>query len=234
MKPHRSEAAFARLRLFAKGGREVAAVLHAINALHNSYNGFILFTRFVEFVANPKFGPKSAAPVSAEEIVVGGRPIARTQQVRGETETERIFSIIKDHGPEDFVRWVGDDALRLRAVELHSPGHWDFIGRLNPLEVIRQFLQDCHERRKDREYRESAEVERLALENAVRRIELLGKMLDVCKRSAAIKDEETALIFRKAVLDPLAELENAEYFERAELRLMVEKRKLASSVKHVR
>jgi hypothetical protein len=46
-----------------------------------------------------------------------------------------------------------------------SPGFWDFLGKLNPLEVVREFLNDRHRRRQDREYRESAEKRRLDLEN---------------------------------------------------------------------
>ena len=60
------------------------------------------------------------------------------------------------------------DRLRIHSVRLSSPGFWEFWGKLNPLEVIRQYLSDRHERRKDREYREEADKERLHLENQLR------------------------------------------------------------------
>jgi hypothetical protein len=50
-------------------------------------------------------------------------------------------------------------------VQLTSPGFWDFLGKLMPLETIRQYLNDRHERAKDREYRNEAEEKRLDLEN---------------------------------------------------------------------
>jgi hypothetical protein len=44
------------------------------------------------------------------------------------------------------------DRLVLSAAALSSPGFFEFLGSLNPLEVIRKYLVDRHERRKDREY----------------------------------------------------------------------------------
>ena len=55
--------------------------------------------------------------------------------------------------------------LVLDGVSLSSPGAWDFLGKLNPLDVIRQYLTDRHERRKDKEYREAHENRKLYLEN---------------------------------------------------------------------
>src|SRR5208283_3018379 len=43
------------------------------------------------------------------------------------------------------------------AVEINSPGFWEFLGSVSPLEIMRNYLNDRHERRKDREYLESAE-----------------------------------------------------------------------------
>src|SRR5208282_3632304 len=57
------------------------------------------------------------------------------------------------------------DRLRIHSVTLSSPGFWEFFGKLNPLEVIRQYLTYRHEQRKDREYREAAEKNKLNLEN---------------------------------------------------------------------
>src|SRR5947209_1111717 len=48
-----------------------------------------------------------------------------------------------------FALWVPkEDRLILKSVVLHSPGNWEFLGKLNPLETLRQYLQDRHERRK--------------------------------------------------------------------------------------
>jgi len=56
-------------------------------------------------------------------------------------------------------------ALVVTRIEVGSPGFWEVLGSLNPLEQLRKYLNDRHERRKDREYRESAEAQRLNLDN---------------------------------------------------------------------
>ena len=58
-----------------------------------------------------------------------------------------------------------EDRLRLSSVVIQSPGIWEFLGALNILEVIRNSLNDRHERKKDADYRNDFEKERLFLEN---------------------------------------------------------------------
>ena len=55
--------------------------------------------------------------------------------------------------------------LSLERVHIESPGFWEFLASLNPLLQLREFLNDRHRRRQDREYREEAEKERLELDN---------------------------------------------------------------------
>jgi hypothetical protein len=95
--------------------------------------------------------------------------------------------------------------LILRATQLRSPGFLDFLGKLNPLEVMRVFLNDVHERRKDREYREDAERERLQLENAIRRTELAEKQLGLLK-AMGITEAELAYLRNRFILQPLRQL----------------------------
>lgn len=64
------------------------------------------------------------------------------------------------------------DRLKLKGVELNSPGFWDFMGTLNPLEVLRQYLNDRHERKKD-EYRSPAEARKLELENELLELKVI-------------------------------------------------------------
>ena len=87
-----------------------------------------------------------------------------------------------------------EDRLRLVAVEFHSPGFWEFIGNCNPLNVLRQYLNDQHEREKDFDYRNYEEQRKLAIandsgetENAHRRLELIDKYIATC-RSANVPE----------------------------------------------
>lgn len=68
------------------------------------------------------------------------------------------------------------DRLIVSRVVLESPGFWEVFGSLNPLEVVRKYLNDRHERQKDRDYRSDAERERLAIENALNRLQVVDRL----------------------------------------------------------
>ncbi|UUY01579.1 hypothetical protein LRS13_12625 [Svornostia abyssi] len=108
----------------------------------------------------------------------------------------RLSRWSRRYGPPDFfLPWLSQPAaiggafnllgsvpaapLVISRVVLESPGFWEFVGTLNPLEVIRQYLNDRHERKKDNEYRSSAERERLALDNAMQSLEILDRYLAI-------------------------------------------------------
>ncbi len=45
------------------------------------------------------------------------------------------------------------DRLVFRGAQFESPGFWDIIGTLNPFETLRLYLNDRHERRRDKDFR---------------------------------------------------------------------------------
>lgn len=59
--------------------------------------------------------------------------------------------------------------LILNRVRVESPGFWEFLGSLNPLQQIREYLNDRHRRKQDKEFRNVAEKDRLELENELLR-----------------------------------------------------------------
>jgi hypothetical protein len=69
--------------------------------------------------------------------------------------------------------------LELTQVEIHSPGFFEFLGMLNPLNTIREYLNDRHERRKDKLYREPLEREKLTLENELLMRQIRKEELDI-------------------------------------------------------
>jgi hypothetical protein len=73
------------------------------------------------------------------------------------------------------------ERLRFQGASFSSPGWWDVFGKLNPLEVIRQYLNDRHEHRKDREYREAADRTRLDLENDLLRTKVIAEKLTIAR-----------------------------------------------------
>ena len=85
------------------------------------------------------------------------------------------------------------DKLVLRGVTLKSPGFWDFVGSANPLNFILEFINQRHEHRKDREYRNFAEEEKLRLENELAQIKIIQEKLSVLKDLGASKTELAVL-----------------------------------------
>jgi hypothetical protein len=58
-----------------------------------------------------------------------------------------------------------DRRLTVTRVQIESPGFWEVMGSLSPLQQLREYLNDRHRRRQDRDFREAAESERLRLDN---------------------------------------------------------------------
>lgn len=98
------------------------------------------------------------------------------------------------------------ERLILDRVQLTSPGFWEVLGNLNPLEVLRQYLNDRHERRKDREYRESAEQRRLELDNLSAENRVIAERVRLAKELGA-SDRDLARILNRLVYDPLTRLD---------------------------
>src|SRR5206468_3287516 len=73
-----------------------------------------------------------------------------------------LFLLSEPHELSDLSESIlPDDRLTIRKIQVASPGFWEFFGSLNPLQQIREYLNDRHKRRQDREYREKSEAEKL-------------------------------------------------------------------------
>jgi hypothetical protein len=108
--------------------------------------------------------------------------------------------------PSDFEMFVRpDDQLVLRAARLSSPGSWDFLAKLNPLEVIRHFLTDRHERRKDKKYRERMEEQRLSVENSLLQNKVIREKVEIARNMGAT-DADLIPLLNECIYQPLREL----------------------------
>lgn len=96
--------------------------------------------------------------------------------------------------------------LELKGVVLQSPGFWEFIGKLNPLEAIRLYLNDRHERKKDNSYRNESEKRKLTLENKLLEIKIVNEFVDAA-RNAGVPENEIQTLVRENAVVPLLELE---------------------------
>lgn len=97
--------------------------------------------------------------------------------------------------------------LQLVSVQLHSPGFWEFIGKLNPLETIRCYLIDRHERSKDIRFRNKYEEEKLRIENQMLKLQLIKEFTEICNNAGLSGAEIKQMIVDYAVV-PMLQLDS--------------------------
>ena len=157
----------------------VHEVVDLLNDFEHAYNNFYVF----ESLVNSTEKPESAYIYSR-----------RTPK----------FSLVAKSKVASFV--LPEDKLRLHRIEFNSPGFWEFMGALNPLEVMRKWVADHHERRKDRDYRESLEAERLYLENEKLKTEVVRDQVALLRENG-VPEEKIREALTQYIVEPLTRLE---------------------------
>jgi hypothetical protein len=105
-----------------------------------------------------------------------------------------------------------EDRLKIGKIQIASPGFWEFLGSLDPLQQIREYLNDRHRRRQDLAYREKSEAERLALENKLIEQQIIEKKnanlrayLEMMKE-AGFSDHDIRRVIFENISEPLLNL----------------------------
>lgn len=176
----------ARLRIEGDGDVEVEVLASFLSDLENAYSSILVFERTLDRFARGYFPDFWSVPYPSQRRLVRRGPRFPVQ------EDSRLFVPARDR-------------LRLSSVELASPGFWEFIGSLNPLEVMRKYLEDRHRRRQDKEYRESAEKRRLELENLELENTVLRERIQIA-RDMGFSDSDLAPFLRELIERPLRQL----------------------------
>ena len=200
----------AHLRIFGQGEVEVDMVVAYLADLVYAYNSVIVFESVVEGAQRAsKDYPFPLHPITLP-------PVWRHLGLRRVMGYSRDWTV----SPKELALLIPrSEELILAGVQLGSPGFWEFLGKLNPLEVIRQYLNDRHEQRKDREYRETAEKRRLRLENLQRENEVIAGRIRIARELGAT-DRDLAPFLNELINRPLEALDRHQdrgVIERAEL-----------------
>jgi hypothetical protein len=120
---------------------------------------------------------------------------------------------------------LAEDHLLISRIEISSPGFWEFLGALNPLEQFRKYLNDRHERKKDKEYRNKAEATKLRHENELLAVEVFSDRAQALKQVGFSDDDIRRILLPAAhALNNVAELQDDGLIETAELVLVEDKR----------
>ena len=153
------------LRLFASRGGSVAEITSFLQDLESSYNKLYLFYTAMDYF-DPDNPPFRRWSIFWYEF---GLP---------------VFPFSVSEMPSESI--LPEDRLIIRQIQVASSGFWEFVGSLNPLQQIREYLNDRHKRRQDREYREKSEAEKLTLENELIEKQILEKENSVLRERIAI------------------------------------------------
>jgi hypothetical protein len=185
--------ASAILRVHSAGGATVQEIQSFLGALEYSYNSAYVFEVIIDWLIRDErffreFGDFSLLGRRLYRLRTPNSPFL-LQEINGSPDHRRAIVPAGSH-------------LILKMVSIRSPGVWDFLGKLNPLEVLRLYLNDRHERRKDIRYREHAEAEKLRLENNLRQIEVFRQKLATL-RELGVTDEELAPLKNRLLHKPL-------------------------------
>lgn len=97
------------------------------------------------------------------------------------------------------------DRLFISKVNIQSPGFWEVLGSLNPLQQIREYIKDRHERKKDDQYRSRQEEEIGELEIEERRNRIINQRIETL-RGLGYNDAEIRQLVMAMVIEPLNRL----------------------------
>jgi hypothetical protein len=100
-----------------------------------------------------------------------------------------------------------NDRLVISKVNIQSPGFWEFLGGLNPLQQIREYLNDRHERKKDKNYRSRQEEELGDLSIEEKRNNILNQRIDMLKKAGYTEIEIRQLV-NAMIITPLNKLDS--------------------------
>lgn len=169
------------LTIQSERGGEVEEIYKYLTTLENAYNNLYAFDTFLLETKNTYTDSKN--------------PPTHRGRSRQSLSLNSVNFIISP-----------TDKLQLTSVVIQSPGFWEFLGSLNPLEVIRKYLTDRHEHRKDRQYREALEQEKLSLENEITRTKVVQDRVNLL-RGLGVPDDQILQMIVTYVYTPLEQLD---------------------------
>ena len=95
--------------------------------------------------------------------------------------------------------------LVINRVNIQSPGFWEFLGSLNPLQQIREYLNDRHERNKDKNYRSRQEEELNDLNILEKKNSIVSQRIEILK-NLGYSESEIRQLVSGMIIEPLNKL----------------------------
>ena len=98
-----------------------------------------------------------------------------------------------------------NDRLLVSKINIQSPGFWEFAGSVMPLQQLREYLKDRHERKKDNEYRNKQERRKGDLDILEKENGVIKQRIEILK-SLGYSDLEIRTLVSALVTQPLNRL----------------------------
>lgn len=179
---------YGKLKLYTEQGGKVREIIQLLTSVESAYNNLYA----LDFIIRNRNAERSSRLEYSFQYKVSDR-------------TEPI--------PDVDGLILPEDRLQITSIVIRSPGFWEFLGSLNPLQQIREYLNDRHEQSKDRKYRERRENDQLRLENERQQLEneklktiLIRERIELLKE-AGFEPEEIRRLLIKYAIEPLGELD---------------------------
>jgi hypothetical protein len=141
---------FYRLTIFSQRAGKVFEVAEFLNDLEKAHNSIYLL----------------CTPIFSKQTFEDYAKISRVDWITKKWRYTLYSPRTRDLIPEA-------SQLAVKRISINSPGFWEFTGALNPLEQIRKYLCEKHERIKDNTWRNKTESEKAELENQLIRMNIL-------------------------------------------------------------
>jgi hypothetical protein len=171
----------ARLKINGAGGVPVEVIRDLLNDLEFAYNALVLFETILPLEDEDRLAQRAFLWRHGAPFWSGALWVPTDEHIASAVPTA--------------------ERLILRAVRLESPGFWEFLGALSPLETLRKYLNDRHSREKDRD-RSAAELRKLDLENERAATDLVAEQIKL-GREMGFSNRELAPLFNRLVRGPL-------------------------------
>jgi hypothetical protein len=203
-----------QLRIYADRAGSVAEAVSTLRSIESAYLQLYAANLYFDELNDANFGPPRRYRIATAFDLgyLAPWPTAATRPM----SSERIRRYVVP----------ADDQLEFSAIEFRSPGFWEILGSLNPLEQIRKFLNDRHERKKDVDYRNIMDEKKMALEIERLGVELFSEKADAL-RKVGFSDEEIRRMLLPAArsLNGVAEAQDRQLIETAEIKMIEDKSK---------
>lgn len=163
------------LRIIAKRGGSIREITSFLEDLEDAYNVLYNFTMMPSFIRHPKY----------------------------------FFRFYEDFGVNPFnslneQMTPPEDLLIVSRVSINSPGFWGVLGAINPLKQLREYLNERHERQKDRKWRNAGQKEKQVMENQILEQkfikgdnEIIQQQLELLKQAGVHPDEIKKFVWNR-------------------------------------